>query len=317
MGIGLVIGMWLVRWTGFNLPQPLLAQPINRPRPLQKYTFDNLRQKTYEPQPIEMVEMIASEPEYISWLYMIQTEEGKVSGQLNLPLGNGKFPVVVMLRGYVDKETYQTGIGTKNAAAALARQGYVTVAPDFLGYGSSDPQPESELHERVVKPATVLQVFASLANIPQADTNRVFLWGHSNGGQIALSVLEISGQDIPTTLWAPVSKPFPYSILYFTDATADHGKYLRKLLFEFEQLYDAEQFSISNYFEWIEAPIQVHQGTADNAVPWNWSHELVNALKTTGKDSSLFTYPGADHNLQPNWDLVMARDIKFFNSFNK
>lgn len=310
-------------WTTSALLSPLAPSPTPVPRPFIAYTFANLRDRQFQPKSIELVEKIEEEEEFTSWLFVTGTAEGKVSGQVNIPTAkpvtvagaNQKFPVIVMLRGYVEKERYQTGVGTKNAAAVFARSGFLTIAPDFLGFGSSDPQPLDDLQARLIRPATVLQLLASLSNLPQADPERVFMWGHSNGGQIALSVLGISGNSIPTTLWAPVSKPFPYSILYYTDDVDDHGKYLRRIIADFENLYDVEEFSMSNYIDWIQAPIQVHQGTADDAVPWKWSSELADSLKKANKDVRLFTYPGADHNLRPSWDTVVRRDIIFFQSF--
>lgn len=309
----------LAGWFVTKLPQQLKllspTGPTPAPTPLLKYSFEQLRSRQFFPEAIELVEPIATESAYASWLFKFETEEGAVSGQMNIPASsksNEKFPVIVMLRGYVDKEEYKTGVGTKNAAAVFARNGYVTIAPDFLGYGRSDQGSNDDIEARLVRPATVLQLLASLQNLPQVDTSHVFLWAHSNGGQIALSVLEMSGKDIPTTLWAPVSKPFPYSILYYTDELDDQGKYLRKIISDFEKLYDADQFSIAKYFDWIEAPIQIHQGTADDSVPRGWSDQLVKTLKDQKKDVTYFVYPGADHNLRPSWDTVVARDLLFF-----
>jgi len=300
-------------------------------KPLQKYSFPNLRDQTFSPLPIELVEPIATESGYTSWLFRYQTDNGWISGQVNLPkfriqnsefrIKSEKLPVIIMIRGYVDKEEYKTGVGTKNAAAAFAANGYVTIAPDFLGYGSSDPEPENELESRFLRPPAIIQLLASLPNLPQADPEKVFIWAHSNGGQIALSVLEISGLPIPAALWAPVSKPFPYSILYYTDEADDHGKYLRRAVANFESLYDAEEFSIINYFDWITAPVQIHQGTNDDSVPWQWSLQLTKELQNRNLDVTLYQYPAADHNLQlasptggPAWNTAINQDLKFFKS---
>jgi dipeptidyl aminopeptidase/acylaminoacyl peptidase len=109
-----------------------------------------------------------------------------------------------------------------------------------------------------------------------------------------------------------VSKPFPYSILYYTDESDDQGKALRKALASFEANYDVFDFSIDNYYDWIGAHLQLHQGTADDAVPVEWSGELVTRLESKGKHLTYYTYPGTDHNLRPSWDTVITRDLKFF-----
>ena len=86
----------------------------------------------------------------------------------------------------------------------------------------------------------MLSILESLDSIKEWDEENIFFWGHSNGGQVALTILEITGKDYPTTLWAPVTKPFPYSILYYTDESEDKGKYIRRELSRFENLYNTD-----------------------------------------------------------------------------
>src|SRR5690606_5347887 len=100
-----------------------------------------------------------------------------------------------------------------------------------------------------------------LNQINNWNNDDVFIWAHSNGGQIALTTLEATGKMIPTSLWAPVTKPFPYSVLYYTDESADRGKFIRTELAKFEAIYNADQFAITDYVDRIKAPIQLHQGT--------------------------------------------------------
>ena len=142
-----------------------------------------------------------------------------------------------------------------------------------------------------------------------------------------MTVLEISQKEYPTVLWAPVSKPFPYSILYYTDEAEDKGKLLRKKLAKFEQDYDVDLYSLTNYLDRITAPLQIHQGTADEAVPQKWSDEFIKGFKIKNfpakRDPALqeklkisyYLYPGADHNLVGAWDRVVRRDVEFFRRY--
>ncbi len=276
-------------------------------KPLLKYSFPKLRERVFTPDGIWV--------EGSNFYYWVDGK--KVSGQIHQPREQAPevgWPVVIMIRGYVDREAYQPGVGTVRAAEVFSKNGFLTLAPDFLGYGESDTPPENIIEDRFWRPIEVLQLIASLKNLPQANPDKVSIWGHSNGGQIALSVLEISGKNYPTTLWAPVSKPFPYSILYYTDEHDDFGKALRKVVAGFEALYDSDEFSIHEYYDWISAPVQIHQGTADESVPLKWSQDLAKALKDKGKDVELFVYPGADHNLLGAWDTAVQRDVLWFNT---
>ncbi len=317
-----------VGWFGrnFNFPKssgqlisPLSTVPTEIPKPLLKYSFDGLKQSSFIPKAILLSDKITDDSKFTNRLFTFETVEGKVSGTANIPVECGtskpKCPVALMLRGYVDKEIYSPGTGTKKAAGVYANNGFITLAPDFLGFGSSDPEPQNEIESRLIKPATVLQLLASIPNLPMADTENIFLWGHSNGGQVGLSVLTATNKFKAATFWAPVSKPFPYSILYYTDDSDDHGKYLRKSISEFESVYDVELFSVTNYFDRIKTPLIVHQGTGDEAVPWKWSMDLIKTLQPLKKDAALYQYPGANHNLIPGWDSAVNTDLKFFRKF--
>lgn len=284
-------------------------------KPLEKYAISRLGSQEFAPSEIVFDEAVATTSAYTSYVFHLMIEEKKVTGLAYVPAGAGPFPVIVQLRGYVNREAYTPGEGTRRSAEVYARNGFMSLAPDFLGYGGSDMPSSDVFEERFQTYIVALHVLASLSSIPKADTSRVSLWGHSNGGQIALTVLEILGQRgerYPATLWAPVTKPFPYSILYYTDDFDDHGKMLRKRLSEFESQYDAELYSLTNYMERIAAPIQIHQGTADDAVPVKWSDTFVDMLEEKGKDVTYYTYPGADHNMVGAWDTVVSRDIQFF-----
>ena len=271
-------------------------------RPLAKYSFERLKQKDYQGGEIT-----------VDGDKFFLTYAGKrVSGQINVPAGKGPFPVVVMLRGYVDKEVYETGVGTRKVAKILAENGFLTLAPDFLGYGESDPESNDILEARFEKVVTAMYLVNSICQVPRANCHKLFLWGHSNGGQIALTVLAISERSIPTALWAPVSKPFPYSILYYSDDLDDRGKMIRKAVADFERDYNADDYSVTNYYHYIKEPLQIHQGTADEAVPKTWSDQLVEDLKRVMTDITYYVYTGADHNMNPAWNTVVARDVAFF-----
>jgi len=323
--IASVVGSLITRHFFSNVSsQPELIKKIIE-RPLDKYSFDSLINTGVTKGEIKMGEVIKEYDDYTSYLFthefdptLINSVNKKVTGQINIPKGNGPFPIILQFRGYVDQSIYQTGVGTRRSGEMYAKAGFITVAPDFLGYGESDTNALSVLEGRFQAYTTGLSVLAAIDSLPQWDKKNIFLWGHSNGGLIALTVLEITGLPIPTTLWAPVSKPFPYSVLYYTDESLDKGKFLRKQISDFESLYEAEKYSFENYLDRIKAPLQIHQGTGDDAVPLAWSNLLVSNLRKVklSEEEMLsveyHTYPGGDHNLTPGWDTVVERNIEFF-----
>lgn len=306
----------------FALPKTteIIQKIIPPDRSLDKYTIENLSQKNVGPSKIKIGEAINEKsPFFTSYLFTMNFDptlsDGptkKLSGIVNIPKKDGKFPVILMLRGYVDVKSYFPGNGTIHTAEFFAENGFITLAPDFLGYGSSDPESPNIFEARFQTYTTAMATLISIQLIEAWDHKNIFIWGHSNGGHLALTLLEITGKNYPTTLWAPVTKPFPYSILYYTDDVDDRGKFLRKELSKFEETYDTDKYSIDKFYDNIHAPIQLHQGTADDSVPDKWSDNLAKTLKEKGIDLTYFKYPAADHNLMPSWNTVVERDLEFF-----
>lgn len=317
IGIILLLIAWQLSRQSSGIVSPLglgslkqIAKPT--PKPLIKYTFENLKKRKSQSSQIKLERVLKEEEEFIAYLFSYTSDQRKITGLAHLPEKPGQLPVIVMLRGYVDQEIYETGIGTSRAGEVFSRQGFITLAPDFLGYGESDMPPNNVWEERFLRLTSVIDLLASIKNLIQADPSKIFLWGHSNGGMIALSVLEITEEEYPATLWAPVSQFFPYDILYYTYEFDDKGKALRKNLAEFEKDYQVNQYSFDEYLDWLKAPLQLHQGTGDEYIPLSWSDNLVKELKEREKEVNYYLYPGADHNMKGAWDLVVQRDIEFF-----
>lgn len=293
-------------------------------KPLEKYAYENLKLRTFEAVPIEFGEIRERNERFSSRLFSYLSDGKKVSGLAHLPPNPGIYPILLQFRGFVPLEIYESGVGTKHSAEVFAQNGFISLSPDFLGYGESASPSALPIEERFETYTTALNLLASVKNLNRslkasgvddivADEDHIAIWGHSNGGQIALTVLEVSGVSYPTVLWAPVTKPFPYSILYYTDEYEDHGKALRKLVAGFEEDYDVENYSIPNYLAFINAPIELHQGTGDDAIPLEWSDEFYRNLKNLGKDITYYTYPGDDHDFSKgSWGTVVARNIAFY-----
>lgn len=325
----------LVGWfanTAWHLPRGSNPLTEIKPRPLDKYTIENLGKTAISPANLETGKVLKDDPKYTSYEFFMAfdptlsgKDTKKVSGVLNVPKGlpagrqGNPFPVIVMFRGFLDAKTYFLGQGTQPAGSYFASNGFITIAPDFLGYGDSDQQSGDVFESRFQTWTTALVLLKTLESsqsiqLPNQLINHssIGIWGHSNGGQIALTTLEITQGTYPTVLWAPVSKPFPFSILYYTDSPGDYGKSLRKGLAAFEQDYDTDLYSIHKYFDRIKAPISLNQGTKDEDVPQAWTDLLNTTLKDLNVDIKYNLYPGNDHNMRPNWNAAAVNSLDFF-----
>lgn len=322
--------VFLIGWFGrilYTLPKSKSVErtisQIVKPTPLVKYQIDNLSGENIPASKIVIGEVISETSDYSTYKYSMQfnpdlgTTQKTVTGIINIPKGTGPFPVIIMFRGFVSQETYIMGTGTQPSAKVFAKNGYITIAPDFLGYGNSDKESSNIFESRFQTWVTAVATLKSANSIKQWDGKNIFIWGHSNGGQIALTTLEITEVDYPTVLWAPVSMRFPASILYYIGDAEDGGKYLISELAGFEEIYDAEKFSLTNYFSNIKAPIQINQGTGDTAVPYWLSDTLNEELKDATVSATYIKYPGADHNMRPSWDKVVENSLDFYNKHLK
>ncbi|MFZ1721485.1 MAG: hypothetical protein WAU07_03195 [Microgenomates group bacterium] len=366
----IILGILLAFYIGsLDTPQSvhsILENPSPSPTtlPLEKYKIENLKSTATNANAIKITKELEKTDQFTAYQFTFKASGGKMTGQLTLPAGEidltKQLPTILMIRGFVPPSSCETGIGTKNGAAAFATAGFITVAPDFLSCGESDPEPKESWEARFIKPVQVIELLSSIEKYgvpldqetaPFVKIGPVGIWGHSNGGQIALSVLQALEEPIPTTLWAPVTAPFPYSILFFSDEADDEGKELRKWLSIFERDYDVFDFTVTQHLERLRGPIQLHHGSADEAAPKAWSDEFVGKIKIENSrraadtpfpepiatasasinqesgsaevifqpmtnleeiDLTYFEYPGADHNMTPYWDEVVQRDIEFF-----
>ncbi len=290
-----------------SLKSPFVSENQEKPLPLLKYSIENLKKYPYQASHLTLQEKIAEEDNYFTYTFTYKTMDKTMSGVINFPktpklqetgadqttpAASNQYPVIVMLRGYASKSIYTPGVGTRHAASKFAQNGFITIAPDFFGFGSSDPEPDNSWEARFVKPVNVIELIKSIKSYPELEitpkdqtftyylnSNKIGIWGHSNGGQIALSVLEATSKPIPTSLWAPVTAPFPYSILFFSDEHHDEGKEMRAWLAMFEQDYDVMEFSLTQHLDYLTGSIQIHHGTEDEAALKTWSDEFLNKIE--------------------------------------
>jgi cephalosporin-C deacetylase-like acetyl esterase len=358
MAVGYLIGNQLGGKQVAEYLSPLGELGQQQERIYQPFTIESLREYPFLPRQISIAKEIQDYPDYTAYEFTYAPLGKKMSGQLNLPKEMPANPkAIVLVRGWAPLETYYTGMGTKNAAAVFAQNGYITLSPDFFGYGNSDPEPNDHWLARFEKPIVVIELIESIRQLgvllePQSQVRTpiasIGMWAHSNGGQITLTSLEILGKPIPATLWAPVTAPFPYSVIFFSNEDYDEGKAFRKDVAAFEQTYDVFDFSLTQHLDLLHGPFQLHHGQRDTAAPYWWSDSFINLVKNENErrqeltdrlkaaedtnnateaaqirteiagqnlepiEFEYFTYPNADHNLVPDWNTAISRDLEFF-----
>src|SRR5262249_52663565 len=136
-----------------------------------------------------------------------------ITGVMQIPKGEGKFPVIVMNHGFFSRSIYKSGDGTDRSSEFLAEHGYITLASDYRSWGESDIAPSFFYSGLVID---VINLSEAIPSIPRADPKRVGIWGHSMGGGVAIKVVTVVGAEgfRPDTqikaavLYSPVSADF-------------------------------------------------------------------------------------------------------------
>jgi uncharacterized protein len=225
--------------------------------------------------------------------YEMSWESGgqTMTGTISLPDGQGPFPVVVVNHGFIPPDRYWIGQDSGIFGDPMAGHGFISVAPNWPGYAGSGPGP-ADLPPIAGEVVATLDLISSLSSLPQADTKRIALVGHSNGGGISEIAMVVDPRVKAVVLHGPVSSdmadnarkwwlssPGGAGPLGSPDANPDAYAHL----------------SPRGYFAAGQPPVLLIQGTADHEIPAEWTRATFAALQAKGIESKLSWYPGADH----------------------
>ena len=276
-------------------------------RDIQSF-IKSLQNREFKGGKIRIEETLVHNNEYTSYIFSYPSDNLKIYGMMNIPEGNGPFPVIVLNHGYFNQSSFQSGDGTQTMADILGRQGYLTLASDYRGFGKSENDSEGSRGHSPNYAIEILNLIASIKNLPKADSNRIGMWGHSMGGEVSLRTAEATDKVKAIVLWAPTS-----------GRTSDNASFYdgRGSLRSTNNPDDGGTSPI-DFLQYISSPISLHQGLSDTEVNPEWAKELNDGLKKEGKTVEYFEYEGQDHNFRNlGWDEISERTLEFFDRFLK
>ena len=287
-----------------------------------------MRGQSYPGSDLTIEQTLPAGSNYGRFIASYRSEGLKIFGLLTVPRAarpSRGWPVIIFNHGYIPPTQYRT---TERYAAyvdAFARNGFIVFKPDYRGHGSSEGT-ASTGYGAPDYTIDVLNALATLKQYPQADPNRIGMWGHSMGGQMTLRSLVISRDIKAAVIWAGVIAPYADLLTKWphpggTSPPAARFSWRQSFVQTYGSPDTNPQFwnsiSPNTYVGDISAPIQLHHDTADAEVPLAFSQTLDSELVTAGKNVELYTYPGNDHNLSLSFALAMQRSIAFFNRYVK
>lgn len=251
--------------------------------------------------------------------YYITYKSGdlSISGVMNVPTGEGPFPLLVLNHGYIDPAIYTNGRGLKREQDYLAREGYVVIHPDYRNHADSDSDPDTERNFRLGYVEDVINLIkaVTMADLPYIQEDNIGMLGHSMGGGIAQTIMVTHPELVDAfVLFAPVSADVRDN---FNKWTRSREEVASEIIESYGAPGENKEFwdSISPlyYVGKTSAPVMIHHGTADTSVPIAWSEKLVNRMEEMNKEVSWHAYPGEPHEFIDAWPQVMQRTTHFFN----
>ncbi len=277
------------------------------------FTIEGLRSRGYGEGQIETVRVLEETAAFTRLLFAYRGDGLRLTGMMNRPRGAGPFPVVILNHGYYPIDVYQTGNGTKLAADYLASRGFLTLSPDFRSHAGSDDAPNLFRAGHVID---VLNLIPLAQQMPDARPGKVGMWGHSNGGAITAKAIVVSDQIAAAVIYAPASSNIVEDYGFRVERARARGAEIDPIEWpvkpeEGPDLY--ERLSPLPYLQYVQAPVQIHYGTADQTVPLKWPDDLRKGLEAAGKDVTMYVYEGQPHSFQgaPN-GLYLQRMAEFF-----
>jgi len=113
--------------------------PVEEPvEALNPFSLEALAARTYGDGELR-VEYAWHNYEDFTRYYIIYDSDGlNIHGFVNIPEGNGPFPVVIALHGYIPPDEYETLDYSTRYADAIARNGYIVLHQNMRNFPPSD-----------------------------------------------------------------------------------------------------------------------------------------------------------------------------------
>jgi dipeptidyl aminopeptidase/acylaminoacyl peptidase len=322
------------------VPTPTITPtPVPLPILIHPYTIEGMRERTYSKSAIHLRAVLARTESFTRYAIDYLSDGLTITGILQVPPGDGPFPVIVMNHGYFDRGVYVSGDGTDRVAEVLNRAGYITVASDYRTWGKSDEGP-SLFYTGLA--TDVISLINAVPTIDKADPRRIGLWGHSMGGGVTTKVLTIDSDARirAAVLYAPTSaddfdiiSAWGYGCIGPESSWAQQWCNSSDVLPESlgPQLIDGykraatdadllQQIAPIYHLDFVAVPVQIHIGTRDGfavaGTPPAWSEKLYQALVAAGKKVEIYHYDGQGHIFQNDArDVFLQRVVLFFNRY--
>jgi dipeptidyl aminopeptidase/acylaminoacyl peptidase len=290
--------------------------------PLQ---IDAMRARAYPGSDI-VIEAVLNPGANYSRYYVSYLSEGlKIYALMTVPDGEKPpigWPVIIFNHGYIPPDVYRTTERYIAYVDLIARSGYIVFRSDYRGHDRSEGAAGGVYTEPNYS-IDVLNGVASMKRYPDADPDRIGMWGHSMGGYITLRSMVVSPDIKVGVIWAGVVARYPDLFTRWNAGARNTSASPGSWVYSLEQSYGSVEInpefwnsiSANAYVKDLNRPIQLHHGTADHDVPWEFSEMLYDEMLAANQVAEFYTYEGDNHNISNYFSLAMQRTIEFFDRY--
>ena len=316
----------LARPTFSGTPSPV---PSATPT-LFPLSIEAMRARSYPGSDLVIEKELTAGSNYKRYYASYLSDGLKIYGLLTIPDGEkpvSGWPVIIFNHGYIPPDVYRTTERYVAYVDMIARNGYIVFKSDYRGHNKSEGLAQGAYgHPDYV--VDVLNALATLKRYPQADPNRIGMWGHSMGGYITLRAMVISKDIKAGVIWGGVVASYPDLLTKWVRGPGaeprptDAGVPWRSTLVDQYGPPDSSSpfwnsISSNSYLADISGPLQLHHSTTDEEVPLVFSETLFYEMLAAGKYVELYKYVGDNHNISNNFTTAMQRSVDFFDRFVK
>src|SRR5512146_563254 len=264
------------------------ATPI--PNPLE---ITAMRARNYPGSDIVIEKTLDPGVNYRRYYVSYRSEGLKIYALMTVPNGEKPptgWPVIIFNHGYIPPDVYRTTERYVAYVDLIARSGYIVFRSDYRGHAKS----EGEARGAYGYPdytVDVLNAVASMKRYPDADPNRIGMWGHSMGGYLTLRSMVITGDIKAGVIWGGVVAPYPDLFTRWNPGGYETAPAPGSWVYGLEQAYGTPQqnpgfwnsISANAYLRDLNGPIQLHHATTDEEVPVEFSEMLYNGMQEAGQ----------------------------------
>jgi alpha-beta hydrolase superfamily lysophospholipase len=325
------------------------ATPSPTPTPEHPLMVEVMRRRDYPGSELTIETKLDSGDNYDRYIAAYLSDGHKIYALLTVPntlRPESGWPIIVFNHGYVPPDEYRTTERYVQYVDYFARSGYIVFRSDYRGHGDS----EGEARGPYSNPDYVIDVLNGMAAVrthPEADPERVGLWGHSMGGYITLRAMVVSDEIDAGVIWGGVVAPYPdlfnragavatavaadpiavtatreaviatQTVRAMTATPSFGGGRWRSGLMDTygtpetnPTFWDA--ISSNAYLADISGPLQLHHAITDETVPAAASTLLYDQMTALGLPVELYLYDNDSHDIDNNFYTAMRRSLEFF-----